>query len=202
MKLGKALIVVFGICLMLNAGWGSAQVTETSTPALAIPDSTCSGNVDGQGGITDTITFSQDGTIDDVNVSVDITHTWRSDIQISLNYNSVRSVLILDADTSGDNLFVTFDDDTAFQCGDSTSACGSSSSTNCTDDANRVSCKAYDGAADVLLDTNYGGMSSTLGAWTLEVCDDAGGDTGTLDAWSITLDGAGLPVELMSFDIR
>ena len=202
MKAARTPILIIGICLMMSAGFGSAQVTETSTPAALIPDHTCTDGTNGLGGITDQITFSQSGTIDDVNVSLDITHTWRSDLQISLLYNSVRSVLILDPDTSGDNLFVTFDDDTAVQCGDSTSACGSSTSTNCTDDANRVSCKAYDGAADVLLDTNYGGMSSTLGAWTLEVCDDASGDTGTLDSWSITLEGTGLPVELMSFDIH
>ena len=195
-------IAVMAVLMAFGAAIGNAQVTETSSPAAAITSSTCTGGTDGQGGLTDTITFSQAGTITDVNVSVDIDHTYRSDLQLSLLYNAVRSVLVLDADTSADNLYVTFDDSGAVECGDATSACGSSSSPNCTDDANRITCKAYDGGADVLLNTNYGGMSSTAGAWTLEVCDDAGGDDGTLQSWSITLDGPGLPVELMSFVIQ
>ncbi len=195
------IFIVLSAALALMVSIGSAQVTETANPAVAISDSSCAGNTDGQGDLTETLTFSQAGTINSVTVSVDIDHTWRGDLQISLLYNAVRSVLVLDADSSGDNLYVTFDDAGAVECGD-TSACGTSSSANCTDAANRVTCKAFDGGADVSLNTNYGGMSSTLGAWTLEVCDDAGGDTGILQSWSITLDGPGLPVELMSFTVR
>ena len=41
------------------------------------------------------------------------------------------------------------------------------------------------------------------GVWTLNVADDSAICTGTLNAWSLTLDGAPpLPVELMSFDVN
>ena len=45
--------------------------------------------------------------------------------------------------------------------------------------------------------------SSSGGVWTLTVWDDSSICTGTLNSWSLTLDGAPpLPVELVSFEIE
>jgi subtilisin-like proprotein convertase family protein len=44
--------------------------------------------------------------------------------------------------------------------------------------------------------------TSSGGVWTLNVVDDSSICTGTLNAWSLTLDGAPpLPVELMTLEI-
>ena len=45
--------------------------------------------------------------------------------------------------------------------------------------------------------------SASGGVWTFTAADDSSIITGTLDSWSLTLDGAPpLPVELMSFEIN
>ena len=45
--------------------------------------------------------------------------------------------------------------------------------------------------------------STSGGVWTLTAADDSSIITGTLNSWSLTLDGAPpLPVELMSFEIN
>jgi hypothetical protein len=194
MKMVKCSVVCVA-ALVMCLPMANAQISETSNPAAAITSSTCSGT-DGQGGVTDTVTFAQAGTIDDVNISVDIDHTWRSDLQMSVVYNSVRT--LLGADQGGfpqENYYALFDDDAAALCSDATQ-CGSGSSI-CDSSANRATCQP-----DESLDTNYATLGSTLGAWTLEVCDDASGDEGTLQSWTVTLDGTGLPVELMTFSVE
>jgi subtilisin-like proprotein convertase family protein len=52
--------------------------------------------------------------------------------------------------------------------------------------------------------TAFDGLSSP-GTWTLSVCDDAGGDEGTLQLWELSVNGMagdGLPVELVGFGIE
>jgi M6 family metalloprotease-like protein len=55
----------------------SLSISEESTPGLDIPDNHA-------GGVVDTITVAQNATIAAVQLTVDITHTYRGDLQVTL----------------------------------------------------------------------------------------------------------------------
>jgi len=179
--------------MLLGAGLASAQITNTSTPALAITDNECSVPTFN----TDTIAFTEAGTISDVNIRVAMTHTWRGDIEFYVDYSVGGGPVVLVAPTghdgSADNYYATFDDAAGTACSDAT-MCGAAG-TACEGPAPGVTCMG-----DQLLSA-FNGQTSP-GTWTIYVCDDAGGDVGTLDEWAVTLDGPGLPVELMSFQVN
>lgn len=185
-------ILVIAFALALSAGFASAQITNTSTPGLPFTDNTCIG-LDGSGGITDTIAFTETGTITDVNVRVAMTHTWRSDLQFHVEYTLGGGIVILaaDHDSSDDNYYATFDNEAVTLCSDAT-MCGTGGGV--CDTAPGPTC-----SPDGDLSSFY--TLGSPGTWTLAACDDAGGDTGTFDEWAVTLDGPGLPVELMSFQV-
>jgi subtilisin-like proprotein convertase family protein len=165
-----------------------AAVTESSTNVpLAIPDN---GNVDS------TLNFSVNGTITDANLTVDIAHTWNDDIELRLTSPSVAAQLLYqDCGGSGDNFQATLDQDAAAlsTCPTTGPITGSILPTNGTG--------AAPVAATGTLDAFNGSASG--GVWTLNVADDSAICTGTLNAWSLTLDGsAPLPVELMNFEVE
>jgi M6 family metalloprotease-like protein len=60
-----------------GGGVGSQTIERESTPARSIPDNTASG-------VTDTIWIDQDALIASVEVKVDIAHTFRGDLQVTL----------------------------------------------------------------------------------------------------------------------
>lgn len=184
----KTLVIAFA--LALTAGFASAQITNTSTPALAIPDSECATG----GYVTDNIAFTEAGTITDVNVRVAITHTWRGDLQFFVDYSVGGGPvdLALNHDGSADNYYATFDQEAALPCIDPT-MCEMGAGGPC-ETAPGPACQP-----DGTLSSYY--TLASPGTWTISVCDNAGGDTGTLDEWAVTLDGPGLPVELMSFQV-
>mgnify|MGYP001553059925 CR=1 FL=1 len=188
----KTLAIAF--VLTLSAGFASAQITNSSAPGLAFTDSTCTG-ADGSGGLTDSIAFTETGTITDVNVQVDMTHTWRSDLQFHVEYSVGGGIVILaaDHDSFGDNYHALFDQEAGTACIDAT-LCGSSTAGGPCETAPGPIC-----APDGDLSSFY--TLASPGTWTLAACDDAAGDSGTFDSWAVTLDGPGLPVELMSFQV-
>lgn len=179
----------------------NAIVTQNGAPAgAAIDSSTCTG-LDGTGGLTDTVSFAGAGPITDANVNVDITHSWRGDLQMHIDYNGTTVILAADhgSSASTDNYFATFDTEAGAACSDVTNCGNTTDNTTCFSDATRSTCQPDDAL------TVFNGMAGNLGAWTFSVCDDAGGDQGTFDAWSVTLDGApgsGLPVELMNLEVE
>jgi hypothetical protein len=181
-------ILVFACALVLSAGIAGAQITNTSTPALAIPDAECAVPTYA----TDTIAFTETGTITDVNIRVAFTHTWRGDLEFFVDYSVGGGPvnLALDHDSSADNYYATFDQEAALPCSDGT-LCGAAGPC---DTAPGPTC-----LPDGDLSAYY--TLASPGTWTISICDDAGGDTGTLDEWAVTLDGPGLPVELMSFQV-
>jgi hypothetical protein len=185
--------LIITCAMLLGAGLASAQITNTSTPALAIPDNTCATPTYA----TDTIAFTETGTITDVNVRVAITHTWRSDLQFFVDYSVGGGPVALVAPPGygslNDNFYATFDDAAALPCSDLT-MCGGGG-TACVGPAPGVTCQP-----NALLSA-FNTLASP-GTWTISVCDDAAGDLGTLDEWAVTLDGPGLPVELMSFQVN
>lgn len=172
-----------------------AAVTESSTNVpLAIPDATNPGPVPGV--VNSTLNFSVNGTITDANLTVGITHTWNDDIELRLTSPSVAAQLLFhDCGGSGDNFALTVDQDAAglHTCPNAGPIGGSAQPTNGTAGAPVAatgSMNAFDG-------------SMSGGVWTLNVTDDSNICTGTLDSWSLTLDGPPpLPVELTNFEVE
>jgi len=183
-------ILVLTFALVLSAGFASAQITNTSSPMLATTDATCIDGISGDGDISDTIAFTETGTITDVNVRVEFIHTWRSDLQFHVEYSLGGGDVLLAADHDGssDNYYATFDDEAGTAC---SADCGVSGPC---DTAPGPIC-----SPDGTLASFY--TLASPGTWTIFACDDAFGDAGELVSWAVTLDGPGLPVELMSFQV-
>jgi subtilisin-like proprotein convertase family protein len=180
--------LVSAMLVALGAVQIYAAVTESSTNVpLAIPDN---------GNVNSTLNFSVNGTITDVNLTVDVAHTWNDDIELRLASPSVAQQLLWqDCGGSSDNITGTID-----QQAGSLSTCPSTGSINGTFQPTDGTAAAPVAATGTL--NAYNGSSSG-GVWTLNVVDDSSICTGTLNAWSLTIDGAApLPVELMSFEIE
>ncbi len=157
-----------------------AAVTESSTNVpLAIPDA---------GNVNSTLNFSVNGTITDANLTIDITHTWDSDIAVTLTSPTIAGqLLIQNCGGSGDNYTNTVIDEDA-------------GAFPCAGIAGTPFTGSFQSPAAGTMDAFDASMSG--GVWTLNVADDSSICTGTLNAWSLTLDGAPpLPVELMNFEI-
>lgn len=184
--------LLFAVLVLSVVAFGAAQlyaaITESSTNVpLAIPDG---------GSVNSTLNFSVNGTITDANLTVDVTHTWTNDVQLSLSSPSVAAqILLVNCGGSGDNVTVTIDQDAAAlsTCPTATAITGTIQPT----DGTGTGTIPASGSMNAFDTTASGGV------WTLNVADDSAICTGTLNAWSLTLDGAPpLPVELMSFDVN
>ena len=154
-----------------------------------------------QTGLVATLTADVTGipaaaTILDVNVSMEVDHSWVGDLEMTLISPDGGSVLVLADPTCGgsgnsDNVIATLDDESGV----------GSISANCTAGVdtggapNPDACPqeylvsaAIDGTfnPDNPLSALDGG--SALGTWTLQVVDDAGGDAGCIHAFSVTVE--------------
>jgi subtilisin-like proprotein convertase family protein len=108
----------------------------------------------------------------DLNVLINLTHTWDSDLDISLIGPDGTRVLLSDnRGGSGDNFTNTVFDDSA---------------------ATSISAGSAPFTGTFRPDQLLSGFNSRLsaGTWTLEVSDQAGGDIGTILNWSIFVSGA------------
>jgi subtilisin-like proprotein convertase family protein len=121
--------------------------------------------------ITSTINIPDCGKVTDVNLlNLNITHTWVSDLQISLTSPQGTTVtLISGACSSTDNMLINFDDESGSAYG----------SFPCPPTNNGTykpfqALSAFDG-------------QSIKGVWTLTVRDNASGDGGSLNNWSLGL---------------
>ncbi|PKA83687.1 putative secreted protein (Por secretion system target) [Ulvibacter sp. MAR_2010_11] len=145
--------------------------TASANPALAIPDND-------PAGISTTLNVTDDFTISDLNVDLNISHTWVGDVIVTIQSPGGTSVTILDqpgvpASTfgcSGDNIVASLDDEAGSPVEDE---CGAGVPTISGSFTPNNPLSAFDG-------------ESTLGVWTLTVSDNAGGDTGTINSWGIT----------------
>lgn len=183
------MLVVFGAVKIY------AAVTEPSTNVpLAIPDATAT-TPPTPGVASSTLNFSVNGTITDVNLTVGISHTWDDDIELRLSSPSVAAQLLWsDCGGSGDNINATID-----QQAGALSTCPTTGITGTLLPTDGTAATPV--AASGTLSAFNGTMSG--GTWTLAVSDDSNICTGTLNSWSLTIDGpAPLPVELMSFEIE
>jgi subtilisin-like proprotein convertase family protein len=138
------------------------------SPALAIVDNTT---------VSTTLTVTDDFVMTDLDVDLDITHTWVGDMLITLESPAGTQVLIFDGGSdgcSGDNIVDRYNDDSA----------------------NALDCQGGSPDAFPLADyipsnplAAFNG-ESTLGDWILSIEDTAGGDSGTLNTWNLLYDFA------------
>ncbi len=118
---------------------------------------------------TSTITINQDITIADLNMQLNITHTYDRDLYITLRNPAGTTVILSNRrGGSGDNFDNTiFDDEASIRIRDGTAPFAGS----------------Y--RPDGLL-SNYDNRNAR-GTWTLSVSDRAAGDVGTLNSWSLSI---------------
>jgi subtilisin-like proprotein convertase family protein len=138
-----------------------ATADATGLP-LAIPDSPAAG-------ITSDIVIANVETVADVNVLLNITHTYDGDLDIYLMGPDGTTVeLSTDNGSSGDNFVDTvFDDDAATPISGGTAP--------------------FTGSFQPETPLSVLNGKSAAGTWQLTITDDAGGDTGTLDGWQLQL---------------
>lgn len=89
-------------CAMTPAcsGQGTAH-TYTSTPNAAIPDNS-------PAGVTSTIDVTDAGTLTEVKLNVDITHTYRGDLKVTLSHAGSNSIVFNATGGSADDLKQSF----------------------------------------------------------------------------------------------
>lgn len=125
---------------------GRFVFTSTDVPK-PIPDNST---------VTSTLTINQPLCIGDINVSIDISHTYIGDLSVTLRSPAGVTVTLHDrSGGSAEDIRLTYDDEGTAPDGPGTMA-----------DFDR---------------------QSPVGLWTLTVRDLAGGDTGTLNSWTLRI---------------
>ncbi|NNF73935.1 MAG: T9SS type A sorting domain-containing protein [Flavobacteriaceae bacterium] len=119
---------------------------------------------------TSVVTFTEDFVVDDVNVTVNLVHTWNADLEIRLIAPGGAAAVWLCRDVGGssDNMVNTVFDDEA----GTPIASGNGPFTGSF--IPEESLMAFDGL-------------SSLGDWTLEITDDANFDGGTFNSFTLQL---------------
>ena len=149
---------------------GSFETSCTTYNSLDIPKHIPDNN---ESGATSIIHVSDNFIVTDVNVTVDISHSWIWDIQIYLEDPNGTEVLIYDRSCGANNvgrinINAVFDDSAASTvCNNSNPAIS-----GITKPDNQLSL--------------FNGVSS-LGDWKIKVADKSSGDTGTINNWSMQL---------------
>jgi subtilisin-like proprotein convertase family protein len=164
-------------------GGAGNPMTYSSSPGLAIPD-----NGGPAGGVSDTINVPDSFTVGDVNVLLNIPHTWVGDLIVTLTHGAT-TVTVVDRigappgfGCSNNDLNVEVDDQGS----------GGPIEAICVPDPvddqfAPTSPPSYLPFATL---SAFAGMDSS-GDWTITVSDNAGFDTGVLASWSIELDEPG-----------
>jgi len=142
---------------------------------LCYPSSDTPKAIPDPGTVNSSINVPDGLTIDDVNVTLDITHSWDEDLDVYLISPQGTPVeLFTDVGGSGDNFTSTTLDD---ECATPISS-GSAPFTGCYQPEGTLA--DFDG-------------EDSAGVWTLQLSDDFGADAGTLEAWSLELCGEAEP---------
>ena len=144
---------------------------------------------DDPAGVSTTITVADTGSVLDMNVDLDIEHTWVGDLIVTLESPMGTSVTLIDqmgvpASTFGcsnNDLLVTLDDEAGAPIEDE---CTGSPITGSFIPNEALS--AFDG-------------EEVNGDWILTISDNAGGDTGMLNAWTLNYDydSPGIPLDIV-----
>ncbi|MEO2034374.1 MAG: S8 family serine peptidase, partial [Planctomycetaceae bacterium] len=147
---------------IMQANRAEASTFRNDTE-LSIPTTGTSGTIES------TLNIANSGIIDDINVVIEIEHTFDADLDVVLVSPAGTEVeLFSDVGGSGNNfLETTFDDDASI--------------------AITAGSPPFSGQyrPEQALSTFNG--ESVTGTWKLRVTDDAGGDSGTLKSWSLII---------------
>ena len=127
-------------------------------------------------GISSTLAVANGGTIEKLDVLLDIEHTWVGDLIIGLRHAPSNTTVLLvnrpgGEGCSGDDIKVTLDDQA-----------GPSIQTDCQDDPEPAFPQERYRPANLL--SAFNGLSM-VGDWILTVSDNAGADTGQLLRWCL-----------------
>lgn len=164
---------------------GRAGYAYNNTTPVSITDSYCTTGVQ-----TSTITVPDSFYIAEMTVGLCVTHTYRGDLEFRLRGPDGTVVqLIADQGAGADNLSALFDD----------AAAGTIDTAN----QSTAGCQAVTPLFEVtvrpLQPLSAFATKLATGTWTLELCDDAGGDVGTLHLWTLNFESvegiAILPVD-------
>ena len=153
-----------------NISIGSFQTSCTTYQSADIPKSIPDANT---AGVVSTINVPSNFLVSDVNVSLNISHSWLWDLQVYLKAPNGTEILIYDrtCGSSGQqrqSIDATFDDDAiSFACNNASPAISGITK------------------SEQLL-SSFNGISS-IGTWQLKVVDNSHGDVGVLNNWSIEL---------------
>ena len=156
-------------------GSGNVPMTgsQTSSPGTAIPDNNPTG-------VTVTMNVMENVSMTDLDVNLNISHTWVGDVIVTIKSPSGTMATIIDRPgrttsgfgCSGDNIVAVLDDEAATavenECAGSVPTINGSFIPN-----NPLS--VFDG-------------ESTMGLWELTVSDVVSPDTGTINSWGIDYD--------------
>ena len=145
-------------------------VTLASSVAVPIPDYDSTTMLPGT--VQTALRLPEVGTIRDVNVSLNVTHTYTGDLGISI-VSPFNSVALSERFGGSEDNFT----DTLFD-----SACTTPIAAGV---APFPGCYAPHTPLDA-----FNGFQRSFGAWNLRVQDNAPSDTGTLNSWKITVCGA------------
>ncbi len=161
---------------------GPVPGSATDAPALAIPDNDPIG-------VSTTITVTDAGPVLDMNVDLDISHTWVGDLIVTLESPGGTVVTLIDqmgvpASTFGcsnNDMQVTLDDEAVDPIEDE---CSSSPISGSYTPEQALS--AFD-------------TEEVMGDWILTVSDNAGGDTGMINSWTLNYDydSPGIPLDIV-----
>ena len=155
-------------------------ITKTCTQYSASPNASIPDNATAFE--YSTINISPSTTITDINVGVDITHTYKGDLQLGLISPTNQFIdLIKPLFCTTGSLIIQFDDNTtAMDCN------------------NTVSNESYQPLGSL---SDFNGEDSS-GIWTLAYADLADGDTGVLNSWFIEICETTLvPLSVTSFTL-
>ena len=181
MKKTSMLVAMAG--LALAAASASAQVYSSSPSLDVLSNATISNTINVAAG---------PASVQDLNVIVQLTHTWDSDLDMVLQGPSGFVTLSTDNGGSGDNYLTTrFDDASA-------TAINAGAAPFNSDFRPEATFNGWSGTAGVFTGNEYAALSGFNGAsadgdWTLWVADGVGGDSGTLAYWSLEFDFAADP---------
>ncbi len=159
------------------------RCNDSTAPGTVIPGGTGTATVTEGGSwastadIDNTFGISAVGTVTDVNISLDITHTWVGDVVVEVIAPDGTSVTVLNGSCGNtDDINVTFDDESAnpFACGAGIPVLGG-------DMMPENALSGFDG-----VDAN--------GDWTVNVSDGIGGDGGNINAITLEVSYSGAEV--------
>lgn len=143
-------------------------------PGTAIPDNNTTG-------ITDSQIVATSGTLTDLNVSLNIPHTYVGDLIVSLTHvDTATTISLVNRPTngtggcSGNNINLTLDSSAALQV-----------QVNCTSGTNPTAAYTVGGSYQPAATLNAFNGQNLNGTWQLQVSDRAGADTGTLTQWCL-----------------